>query len=86
MDDFVVLCRKQTEAPMRLIRRLMGRMGLSLNEDKTRVVDVWRERIRFLGFELGILFYPSSGRTTKISGGALCDVHWIFWFASVISL
>ena len=47
---------------------------------------VRRERIRFLGFELGILFYPSSGRTTKISGGALCDVHWIFWFASVISL
>ena len=62
MDDFVVLCRKQTEAPMRLIRRLMGRMGLSLNEDKTRVVDVWRERIRFLGFELGI---QRSGRTGK---------------------
>ena len=61
-DDFVVLCRKQTEEPMRMIRRLMGKMGLNLNEEKTRVVDVWRERIRFLGFEIGI---QSSGRTGK---------------------
>lgn len=61
-DDFVVLCRKQTDAPMRMIRRLMGRMGLSLNEEKTRVVNVWREPIRFLGFEMGIRI---SGRTGK---------------------
>ena len=47
---------------MRTIRRLMGKMGLSLNEEKTRVVDVWRERIRFLGFEIGI---QVSGRTGK---------------------
>jgi RNA-directed DNA polymerase len=59
-DDFVVLCRKQTDAPMKLIRRLMGRMGLSLNEEKTRVVDAWQERFRFLGFEIGI---QRSGRT-----------------------
>jgi len=61
-DDFVVLCRKQTDAPMRMIRRLMGKMGLSLNEEKTRVVDVWQDRIRFLGFEMGI---QRSGRTGK---------------------
>lgn len=61
-DDFVVLCRKQTEAPMRMIRRLMGKMGLSLNEEKTRVVNVWEDRIRFLGFEMGI---ARSGRTGR---------------------
>lgn len=61
-DDFVVLCRQQTEPPMRMIRRLMGKMGLSLNEEKTRVVDLWRERIRFLGFEMGM---QHSGRTGK---------------------
>jgi group II intron reverse transcriptase/maturase len=61
-DDFVVLCRRQTDAPMRMIRRLMGKLGLSLNEEKTRVVDVWRQRIRFLGFEMGI---QRSGRTGK---------------------
>jgi len=59
-DDFVVLCRKQTDVSMRMIRRIMGKLGLSLNEEKTRVVDVWKERIRFLGFEIGI---ARSGRT-----------------------
>jgi retron-type reverse transcriptase len=62
MDDFVVLCRKQTEAPMRLIRRLMEKMVLNLNDEKTRVVNVWKDRIRFLGFEMGI---QRSGRTGK---------------------
>lgn len=61
-DDFVVLCRKQTEAPMQMIRRVLGKMGLSLNEEKTQVVDVWRKRICFLGFEIGI---QRSGRTGK---------------------
>jgi RNA-directed DNA polymerase len=61
-DDFVVLCRKQTDTPLRMIRRLMGKMGLDLNEEKTRVVDVWRERICFLGYEIGI---SRSGRTGK---------------------
>jgi group II intron reverse transcriptase/maturase len=61
-DDFVVLCRKQTDGPMRMIRRLMGRLDLTLNEEKTRVVNVWEDRIRFLGFEMGI---ARSGRTGK---------------------
>jgi len=61
-DDFVVLCRKQTETPMRMIRRLMGKLGLTLNEEKTRVVNVWQDSIRFLGFEMGIRV---SGRTGK---------------------
>ena len=61
-DDFVVLCRQQTDAPMRMIQRIMGKLGLSLNEEKTRVVNVWQERIRFLGFEIGI---ARSGCTGK---------------------
>jgi len=38
----------------------MGKMGLTLNEEKTRVVNVWQDRIRFLGFEMGMRY---SGRT-----------------------
>ena len=53
-DDFVVLCRKHTDEPMWMIERLMGKMGLSLNAEKTRVVNIWDERIRFLGFDIGI--------------------------------
>lgn len=61
-DGFVILCRQQTDAPMRMIRRVRGKMGLSVNEEKTRVVNIWQERIRFLGFEAGI---ARSGRTGK---------------------
>ena len=61
-DDFVVLCRKQTDAPRRMIRRMMGKMGLNLNEEKTRIANLWQERIRFLGFEMGI---ARSARTGK---------------------
>ena len=35
-DDIVVLCRKGTEQPMAVLRQILERMGLSLNEDKTR--------------------------------------------------
>ena len=35
-DDFVVLCRKGIEQPMAIIRRVLDRLGLRLNEQKTR--------------------------------------------------
>jgi group II intron reverse transcriptase/maturase len=61
-DDFVVLCRKQAQAPMRMILRVMGKMGLQLNEEKTRVVNVRSDKISFLGFEIGM---QVNGRTAK---------------------
>lgn len=61
-DDFVVLCRKQTDEPMRVIRRLMGKLGLALNEEKTRVVNVWQDRFCFLGFEMGIARSVRTGK------------------------
>ena len=51
-DDIVVLCRKGTEQPMAVLRRILERMGLSLNEDKTRVVDAYQGKFDFLGFEI----------------------------------
>jgi len=51
-DDIVVLCRKASEQPMAMLRRILERMGLSLNEDKTRVVDTHRGKFDFLGFEI----------------------------------
>lgn len=51
-DDFVVLCRKGTEQPMAVVRRVLERLGLVLNEDKTRVVNARKEGFNFLGFEL----------------------------------
>ena len=34
-DDMVVLCRKGTGQPMAVLRQILERMGLSLNEAKT---------------------------------------------------
>jgi RNA-directed DNA polymerase len=51
-DDFVVLCRRGTEGPQALIGQVLERLGLALNENKTRVVNAWQESFEFLGFEL----------------------------------
>jgi group II intron reverse transcriptase/maturase len=53
-DDFVVLCRRESQAKeaLRRIRVVMERMGLELHPDKTRMVDIsWgRESFEFLGW------------------------------------
>ena len=59
-DDFVVLCRKGTEQPMEVIRRVFHRLGLRLNEQKTRVVKARQESFDFLGFT----FRMNVSRTT----------------------
>lgn len=61
-DDMVVLCRKGTEQPMAVLRQILERMGLTLNEDKTRVVDTYQGKFDFLGFEI---WRAKSRRTGK---------------------
>jgi len=50
-DDCVILCRCGPEAAMEQFTRILGRLGLSLNEDKTRVVNAFKSSFDFLGFE-----------------------------------
>ena len=38
-DDFVVMCRKDVEEPLKVVRHVLDRLGLSLNEAKTHIVD-----------------------------------------------
>ena len=49
-DDFVILCRSEGDAAQAMAKaqRLLGEAGLSLNEDKSRVIDFERG-FRFLG-------------------------------------
>jgi RNA-directed DNA polymerase len=51
-DDFVVLARYQGDRLRRFVEEFIeGRMGLSINRDKTRVVSLSKgERLDFLGF------------------------------------
>ena len=54
-DDFVVLCRQGTDRPMEVIQRILRRLGLTLNTEKTHVVDVTQRSFDFLGFEIRII-------------------------------
>jgi RNA-directed DNA polymerase len=49
-DDLVILCAGKVEEPMRVSRQVLERLGLRLNETKTRVVDARKEPYDFLGF------------------------------------
>ena len=51
-DDFVVLCRQGVEEPLNVVRHVMDRLGLTLNETKTHVVNAKATGFNFLGFTL----------------------------------
>jgi RNA-directed DNA polymerase len=52
-DDFVILSRGQAAEALEWTRRVMGRIGLALNDAKTRIVDGHRESFDFLGYTFG---------------------------------
>jgi len=51
-DDFVVMCRKDVEEPLKVVRHVLERLGLSLNEGKTHIVDATQASFDFLGFTI----------------------------------
>ena len=65
-DDFVVLCRKDVATPLSIIRTILGRLDLELNESKTRIVDANKEGFSFLGFDLKMNVGAKGGRYPHI--------------------
>lgn len=62
-DDFVILLWSgQGQAALEGLRGICERLSLTLNEDKTRVVDARQEGFQFLGFELAKVLNPKSGK------------------------
>lgn len=61
-DDFVVMCRKDVEEPLQVVRHVLERLGLSLNEAKTQVVDATDARFNFLGFAIQMSRGVSTGK------------------------
>jgi RNA-directed DNA polymerase len=51
-DDIVILCRKETDKAMTALRRIMELLDLTLNEEKTEIVNAHKGKFDFLGFEI----------------------------------
>ena len=60
-DDFVVLCRRGAVEVLAQTRRWLTQMGLTLNEQKTRVCDGRKEPFTFLGYTFGPMRYRKDG-------------------------
>jgi group II intron reverse transcriptase/maturase len=62
-DDLVICCRPGNgPAVMAAFRHLITRLGLTVNERKTRLVQLPQESFDFLGYTIG-RFYGKAGRT-----------------------
>lgn len=61
-DDLVILCRKGTaDKALAAMRVLMGRLKLTVNEEKTRTCHAGREHFDFLGYTFGRYYSHRTG-------------------------
>ena len=62
-DDLVILCRRgSAEAALHHLRAIMGKLKLTVNEDKTRICRVPDGEFDFLGFTFGQMFSRTTGQ------------------------
>jgi group II intron reverse transcriptase/maturase len=61
-DDFVICCRGTAEEAMRVMRDMMSRLKLTVNETKTQLCRVPDESFDFLGYTFGRCYSPKTGR------------------------
>ena len=62
-DDFVICCRDQAAAAMVAMRAMMSKLGLTVNEAKTRLCRVPDEEFNFLGYTFGRNYSLRTGRS-----------------------
>src|SRR5271169_4318781 len=62
-DDLVILCRKgKAEEALQRLRAIMGKLKLTVNEEKTRICKVPEEQFDFLGYTFGRLYSARTGK------------------------
>jgi len=62
-DDLVILCRRgNAEAALHHLRDIMGKLKLTVNEDKTRICKVPEGEFDFLGYTFGRMYSPRTGQ------------------------
>ena len=57
-DDLVILSRGHAEQAHEVLRAVMTRIGLTLNETKTKLREARTERFDFLGYSFGLYYNP----------------------------
>lgn len=61
-DDIVILCRKnKSDKAMTVLRQILERLELTLNETKTKIVNAFNGKFDFLGFSI----WMGKGRKTR---------------------
>ncbi len=62
-DDLVILCRRgSAEAALHHLREIMGKLKLTVNEEKTRICAVPEGEFDFLGFTFGQMYSARTGQ------------------------
>ena len=62
-DDLVILCRHgNAAAALHHLRAIMGKLKLTVNEEKTRICRVPDGEFDFLGFTFGRMYSPRTGQ------------------------
>lgn len=62
-DDIVLLCRRtKSGKAMEVLRQILDRLGLTLNEAKTKIVNAFKESFDFLGFTIRMGKGKKSGK------------------------
>src|SRR5437588_4778296 len=62
-DDFVICCRGTADEAMRVMRSMMSKLRLTVNETKTRLCRVPEESVNFLGYTIGLCHSLRTGRS-----------------------
>jgi group II intron reverse transcriptase/maturase len=62
-DDLVILCRRgKAEEAMQRLREIMGKLKLTVNDEKTRSCKVPEEQFDFLGYTFGRMYSARTGK------------------------
>jgi RNA-directed DNA polymerase len=60
-DDFVICCRGTADEAMTVMRTMLAKLKLTVNETKTRLCRVPDESFDFLGYTIGRCYSPKTG-------------------------
>ena len=62
-DDLVILCKRgKAEEALSRLREIMGKLKLTVNEEKTRICKVPEGEFNFLGYSFGRMYSARTGK------------------------